>query len=426
MVCTNNKQSNHTSGMHSPDLRRKSSSSITPSQGQTTVKLLPQPSNESLNVTNAKQQTKQLYESADVVQQNQLEIDNQEEHQSRSSYSAEGKARSSIEPSKSSPALVKGQPSKEEGTTGATGQVNQSDVSLPQISAQAFLIYDCNTCQILLSRKGTQKREVASITKMMTFYTVLKLIERYHSCLQQYGYNIANESCEVVEIQKKSSSQALESNVTTAATNANATETQNANSSTSSTSNSNNLRVRQSSNSNGNLVHLSIVSGQGAPAANDNRNLDQCLRLQARISRKASKVPGTTAHLREGDILTIEQLLYGMMLPSGNDAAYALAEFFGRVLKERKYSQGAEDEPRPAGSFVKASTSHSPYVKYFLLEMNFYAQKVGLTNTVYDSPHGLINKHNVSCASDIAKLVRECMIGGPRPKGRKMDDFLAF
>lgn len=41
-----------------------------------------------------------------------------------------------------------------------------------------------------MSRKGTQKREVASITKMMTFYTVLKLIERYHSCLQPYGYDL--------------------------------------------------------------------------------------------------------------------------------------------------------------------------------------------------------------------------------------------
>ena len=43
-----------------------------------------------------------------------------------------------------------------------------------------------------MSRKGTQRREVASITKMMTFYTCLKLIERYHTCLEQYGYNIAD------------------------------------------------------------------------------------------------------------------------------------------------------------------------------------------------------------------------------------------
>jgi D-alanyl-D-alanine carboxypeptidase len=29
--------------------------------------------------------------------------------------------------------------------------------------------------------------------------------------------------------------------------------------------------------------------------------------------------------------------MYGMMLPSGNDAAFALAEFFGTILKERKW-----------------------------------------------------------------------------------------
>lgn len=43
---------------------------------------------------------------------------------------------------------------------------------------------------------------------------------------------------------------------------------------------------------------------------------------------------------------------------------------------------------------------------------------MGLQNTVYDSPHGLNNKNNVSCAADVAKLIRECMIGS-RPKRRK-------
>jgi D-alanyl-D-alanine carboxypeptidase (penicillin-binding protein 5/6) len=42
--------------------------------------------------------------------------------------------------------------------------------------------------------------------------------------------------------------------------------------------------------------------------------------------------------LRAGDILTVEQLLYGLMLPSGNDASFALAQFFGRKLFEKKYT----------------------------------------------------------------------------------------
>ena len=47
------------------------------------------------------------------------------------------------------------------------------------------------------------------------------------------------------------------------------------------------------------------------------------------ISRAAEKVGGTTADLKESDILTLEQLFYAMMLPSGNDAAFTLGEYFG-------------------------------------------------------------------------------------------------
>ena len=48
------------------------------------------------------------------------------------------------------------------------------------------------------------------------------------------------------------------------------------------------------------------------------------------VSQVASDIRGTSANLEMGDILTIDQLLYGLMLPSGNDAAFALAQFFGR------------------------------------------------------------------------------------------------
>ena len=47
-----------------------------------------------------------------------------------------------------------------------------------------------------------------------------------------------------------------------------------------------------------------------------------------------SRIIGTTAKLREGDVLTVEQLMYGMMLPSGNDAAYCLANHFGQLIYE--------------------------------------------------------------------------------------------
>jgi len=43
------------------------------------------------------------------------------------------------------------------------------------------------------------------------------------------------------------------------------------------------------------------------------------------VSDVASDIRGTSANLETGDILTINDLLYGLMLPSGNDAAFALA-----------------------------------------------------------------------------------------------------
>lgn len=49
------------------------------------------------------------------------------------------------------------------------------------------------------------------------------------------------------------------------------------------------------------------------------------LKALVKVSRTASELGGTTAELRAGDIISYEDLLYGMMLPSGNDAAYTLA-----------------------------------------------------------------------------------------------------
>jgi serine-type D-Ala-D-Ala carboxypeptidase (penicillin-binding protein 5/6) len=48
-----------------------------------------------------------------------------------------------------------------------------------------------------------------------------------------------------------------------------------------------------------------------------------------RVSRLSASVGGTSAKLKEGDIISIKNLFYGLMLPSGNDAAYCLAETFG-------------------------------------------------------------------------------------------------
>jgi D-alanyl-D-alanine carboxypeptidase len=54
------------------------------------------------------------------------------------------------------------------------------------------------------------------------------------------------------------------------------------------------------------------------------------------ISEFAANISGTSAELEAGDYLSVWDLLHGLMLPSGNDAALALAEFFGAILVESK------------------------------------------------------------------------------------------
>jgi len=58
-----------------------------------------------------------------------------------------------------------------------------------------------------------------------------------------------------------------------------------------------------------------------------------------KISKYASSLIGTSAFLQEGDKVLVKDLFYGMMLPSGNDAAYSLAEFYGSHLR-LAYSYG--------------------------------------------------------------------------------------
>lgn len=51
------------------------------------------------------------------------------------------------------------------------------------------------------------------------------------------------------------------------------------------------------------------------------------------ILPNAANLVGTTARLQADDKLTVEELLYAMMLPSGNDAATSLAIYFGCLLR---------------------------------------------------------------------------------------------
>ncbi len=101
------------------------------------------------------------------------------------------------------------------------------------------------------------------------------------------------------------------------------------------------------------------------------------------FSRRADETPGSTAGVRAGEQLTVRELMYGLLLPSGNDAAVALAEHFGQRL-------APDSDASVYGRFVQA--------------MNDQAKELGLSNTHFANPHGLTEDKHYSSAIDLAQL----------------------
>ncbi|MER8068949.1 serine hydrolase [Streptomyces sp. NPDC094034] len=99
-----------------------------------------------------------------------------------------------------------------------------------------------------------------------------------------------------------------------------------------------------------------------------------------------AKEGASTADLRTGDKVTVRQLLYGTMLPSGCDAAYALADTFG------------------TGSTNAART------KSFIAKMNAKAVELKLKNTKFDSFDGISQAgNNYTTPRDLAKIAQYAM-----------------
>ncbi|MFF4832458.1 D-alanyl-D-alanine carboxypeptidase family protein [Streptomyces sp. NPDC001315] len=119
--------------------------------------------------------------------------------------------------------------------------------------------------------------------------------------------------------------------------------------------------------------------------AQTNLNLDAKVTIQKAYSDYIVSKGASSAHLIVGDKVTVRQLLYGLMLPSGCDAAYALAD---------KYGSGSTRAAR---------------VKSFIGKMNTTAKSLGLTNTHFDSFDGIGNGANYSTAKDLTKLASSAM-----------------
>jgi serine-type D-Ala-D-Ala carboxypeptidase (penicillin-binding protein 5/6) len=105
------------------------------------------------------------------------------------------------------------------------------------------------------------------------------------------------------------------------------------------------------------------------------RSLSQSLT----VSKEATRVPASKLYLRPGQSVSIEELLYGIMLASANDASVVLAEGIG-------------------GS-----------VERFAELMTKKAHQIGATNTHFTNPHGLTAPDHYSTARDLAIIFRYAM-----------------
>lgn len=91
------------------------------------------------------------------------------------------------------------------------------------------------------------------------------------------------------------------------------------------------------------------------------------------------EIEGSHIALEPGEILTLKDLLYALMLPSANDAALAIAKYYGKS----------------ADGFVKI--------------MNQKAKELGAFNTHFENPHGLHSENHYTTAADLALITKYAM-----------------
>lgn len=102
---------------------------------------------------------------------------------------------------------------------------------------------------------------------------------------------------------------------------------------------------------------------------------------------------GTMAGLRRGEVLSLDALLHGMMLVSGNDAANTVAEAIGGTIPD------------------------------FVHRLNEYLQSIGCKNTQFKNPHGLSHPDHYSTAYDMALIAKKAL---QLPKFRQIVSTLSY
>ncbi len=108
--------------------------------------------------------------------------------------------------------------------------------------------------------------------------------------------------------------------------------------------------------------------------------IEKCpLEKQVQIADEAIGIEGSSIYLKHGEVLTMEQLLYALLLQSANDAATAIAV-------------------EVAGS-----------IDNFALLMNEKAESIGLKDTHFTNPHGLYDDNHYTTAYDLAVITKHAL-----------------
>ncbi|MEO0531687.1 MAG: serine hydrolase [Planctomycetota bacterium] len=130
------------------------------------------------------------------------------------------------------------------------------------------------------------------------------------------------------------------------------------------------------------------------------------------FSERADKTSGSTADVNAGEQVTAGELLYGLMLPSGNDASVAFAEHFGDRFPDEE-----------------GKTSYDKFIS----AMNTTAEELGMNETGYRNPHGLTAEGHVTSARDLVKLAHAamqhetfCKVVATRRRGATLDSVAGY
>lgn len=119
------------------------------------------------------------------------------------------------------------------------------------------------------------------------------------------------------------------------------------------------------------------------------------------VGGEAIGVEGSSIYLKDGETMSLRDLLYGAMLRSGNDAATAIAMAIGGELTETGAEATADGSAAPEALSA---------VERFVALMNRRAREIGADHTHFVNPTGLHDENHYTTAYDMALMGRAAML----------------